>query len=213
QLLPIAFPVTVLACGRGNTSVPETPARQWERGVELTIPLCGGNPGSVGWIDWTPTAGGTSELETVIRTRPPTNVPLPSWQYITATGNISAAGVETALNAYVGQVVMFPLFDSTCNQTPTSKELDGCPTGATGGSGQNQWYHVTQFLAFQLATPKAAFVNGSNAAACAAASANECIKGAFVDLATEGNVGAPCVPDPANPESCKGLTYSIQLIH
>ncbi|MFL5756692.1 MAG: hypothetical protein ACJ77N_10385, partial [Chloroflexota bacterium] len=168
------------------------------------------NPGSVGWIDWTPTAGGTSELATVIRTRPPTNIPLPSWQYITATGDISAQQVEDALNLYAGQIVLFPLFDSTCNQTPTNNQTSGCPAGATGGNGQNQWYHVTQFLAFQLDAPKGAYVNGSNTAACAAANANECVKGAFVDLVGEGNAGAPCAPPDS--DACKGLTYSVQLI-
>jgi hypothetical protein len=205
-LLPITFPVTVLACGPGNTSVPELPTRHWDTGVEVTVPLCGGNPGSVGWIDWTPPYGGTDELEDVILERPPQDIPLPSWKYITATGDISAANVEDALNTYAGQVVLFPIFDSTCPEQPTNDQLDGCPT-EPGGTGVNQWYHISHFLAFQLASPKGAYVNGDNSVACSAANARECIKGAFVALLGEGNVGT------CPPEGCpQGTSWSVQLI-
>jgi hypothetical protein len=207
QLLPIAFPVTVLACGSGNTSVPEVPQRTWPIGVEVTIPLCGGNPGSVGWIDWEPPYGGTSELVGDILEPPPQDIPLPSWQYITATGDISAAMVEDALNTYAGEVVLFPLFDSTCNETPTDQFLSGCAPEDTGGSGVNQWYHISHFLAFKLSDPKGAYVNGDNSVACAAANAKECIKGAFVQLLGPGGV-VQCPPGgcPAN------TSYSVQLI-
>lgn len=205
-LLPIAFPVTVLACGPGNTSVPETPSRAWQTGVELTIPLCGGNAGSVGWIDWTPTAGGSSELVQVIRDRPPQDIPLPSWKYITQTGDISDANVEDALNAYAGQVVLFPMFDSTCATTPISDQTSGCLE--PGGVGSNQWYHIPYFLAFQLSYPKGAYINGNNSVACAAANADDCIKGAFVSLIGEGNVTT------CPPEGCPfGTSWAVQLIH
>jgi hypothetical protein len=207
-LLPIAFPVTVLACGSGHTSVPELPTRTWETGVELTIPLCGGNPGSVGWIDWTVPYGGTSELEDVILDPPVQDIPLPSWKFITATGNVSAGNVEDALNTYAGQVVMFPMFDSTCAETPVNNELDGCPPGETGGSGTNQWYHIPYFLAFQFSSPKGAFTNGDYSVECSAASAKECIKGAFVALVGEGEVSGPCPPEGCPP----GTTYAVQLI-
>lgn len=207
-LLPISFPVTVLSCGQGNTSVPELPTRQWETGVEVTIPLCGGNPGSVGWLDWTPPYGGTSELTEVILDPPPQDIPLPSWKYITATGDISALQVENALNTYAGQVVLFPMFDSTCAEEPTNNELDGCPAEETGGAGVNQWYHIPYFLAFQFAYPKGAFVNGDNSVACSDANAKECIKGSFVALLGEGSVGS-C---PA--EGCpSGTSWAVQLIH
>jgi hypothetical protein len=207
-LLPIAFPVTVLSCGPGNTSVPELPVRHWETGVEVTIPLCGGNPGSVGWIDWTPTAGGSSELGTVILTRPPQDIPLPSWKYITETGDISAAFVEDNLNTYAGQVVQFPIFDSTCSDTPVNDQLDGCPAGATGGTGTNQWYHISHFLSFQFSYPKGAFVNGDNSVECSDANAKECIKGAFVALLGPGGVTT------CPPEGCPaGTSWAVQLIH
>jgi hypothetical protein len=207
-LLPIAFPVTVLACGSGNTSVPELPTRQWDTGVEVTIPLCGGNPGSVGWIDWTVPYGGTSELTGDILDPPTQDIPLPSWKFITATGNVSAAQVEDALNTYAGQVVMFPMFDSTCASTPANDELDGCPPGDVGGNGTNQWYHIPFFLAFQFASPKGAFTNGDYSVICSEANAKECIKGAFVALVGEGNVGGPC---PV--EGCPtGTSWAVQLV-
>jgi Putative Flp pilus-assembly TadE/G-like len=206
-LLPIAFPVTVLACGPGHTSFPELPTRTWETGVELTIPLCGGNPGSVGWIDWTVPYGGTSDLEADILDPPEQDIPLPSWKYITATGNVSAAMVEDALNTYAGQVVMFPMFDSTCPEEPLNQEIDGCPV-EPGGTGVNQWYHIPYFLAFQFSSPKGAFTNGDYSVECSDASAKECIKGAFVALVGEGNVGGPCPVGGCPP----GTTYAVQLV-
>jgi len=174
----------------------------------VTVPLCGGNPGSVGWIDWTPTAGGTSELASVIASRPAQVIPLPSWKYITETGDISSANVEDALNAYAGQVVQFPLFDSTCSEQPANDRLDGCPPGSVGGNGTNQWYHISHFLSFQLSYPKGAYVNGNNSVACSDANANECIKGAFVALLGEGGVTT------CPPEGCPaGTSWTVQLIH
>ncbi len=153
-LLPIAFPVTVLACGQGNTSVPELPTRSWPPGVEVTIPLCGGNPGSVGWIDWSPPGGGTPELEDAILQPTAYYIPLPSWHYITETGDVSAAYIEDALNEYAGDTVLFPLFDSTCSEEPTNNQSSGCDPEFVGGSGVNQWYHISAILSFRLNEPK-----------------------------------------------------------
>lgn len=208
-LLPVTFPVTVLACGPGNTSVPEEPAREWESGVELTIPLCGGNPGSVGWIDWEPPFGGSSDLEDDILHPINRNVPLPSWQYITETGDTSAGFLEDALNTYAGKIVLFPLFDSTCNIEPTNNQTSGCPDENVGGNGVNQWYHLSHFLAFRLSYPKGAFINGNYLTSdCASVNAHECVKGAFVDLISEGGVCPPegC-PDQEEPKS-----FTVQLI-
>lgn len=208
SLLPITFPVTVFGCTNNGRSLPINPPQEWAIGEALTLPICGGNPGSVGWLDWTPPHGGTSELTDVILNPPDISVPLPSWQYITETGNISAAQVENALNTYAGEIVLVPFFDSTCNATPANNELSGCPAANVGGAGQNQWYHITKFLSFQLDAPKGAFVNGNNTAECAVTNANECLKGAFVTFITEGAVGAPC-PATGCPT---GTAFSVQLI-
>jgi hypothetical protein len=208
NLLPVSFPVTVNVCTNNGKSLPADPIQEWAVGQQITLPLCGGNPGSVGWLDWTPPAGGTSELVDVILNPPAVTVPLPSWQYVTATGDISAATVEDALNTYAGQIVLVPFFDSTCNETPTDNELSGCPEGAEGGAGVNQWYHVTKFLSFELAGPKGAFINGNNLAECGVDNARECLKGAFVTFITEGPVGPPC---PAGGCTA-GTAFAVQLI-
>ncbi len=207
-LLPITFPVTVFACTNNGKTLPINPPQTWAVGQHLTLPICGGNPGSVGWLDWTPPAGGSSELAAVIADPPDISVPLPSWQYVTQTGDISAKTVEDALNAYAGSVVLIPFFDSTCNETPTNNQTSGCPV-PPGGEGQNQWYHISKFLSFQLDDPKGAFVNGNNSASCAVANANECLKGSFVTFITEGTVGAPCDPVIGCPI---GTAFSVQLI-
>jgi hypothetical protein len=207
NLLPITFPVTVLSCTNNGKSQPADPIQEWAKGQLITLPLCGGNPGSVGWLDWTPPSGGTSELTDVITNPPNVSVPLPSWQYVTETGDISALQVENAINQYAGEPVLLPFFDSTCNETPTSQTLSGCPDAAVGGAGQNQWYHITKFLSFQLDSPKGAFINGNNTAACNVTNANECLRGAFITFITEGTVGPPCVGD------CPvGTAFAVQLI-
>jgi hypothetical protein len=208
NLLPITFPVTVFACTNTGKTAPVDPPQAWTTGQTITLPICGGNPGSVGWLDWTPPAGGTSELEDVILNPPPVSVPLPSWQFVTQTGDISAKTVEDAINTYAGQPVLLPFFDDTCNEEPTNPEKSGCPAGASGGAGTNQWYHITKFLSFQLAEPKGAFVNGNNTAECGVTNAKECLKGAFITFITEGPVGPPCPP-----EGCPvGTAFAVQLI-
>jgi hypothetical protein len=208
-LLPITFPVTVFGCTNNGKTQPITPPQTWTVGQRITLPICGGNPGSVGWLDWTPPGGGASELAAVIANPPNISIPLPSWQYVTQTGDISAKPVEDALNAYAGSIVLIPFFDSTCNATPTNNQVSGCPVGNVGGNGQNQWYHMSKFLAFQLDDPKGAFVNGNNSAACGVVNAKECLKGAFITFITEGTVGAPCDPVTGCPI---GTAFSVQLI-
>jgi hypothetical protein len=194
--------------GQTEWTVRQDPPQEWTTGQKIVLPICGGNPGSVGWLDWTPPAGGSSELTDVILNPPPVSVPLPSWQFITQTGDISAKNVEDAINTYAGQVVLLPFFDSTCNTEPTNSQLSGCPVGNVGGSGTNQWYHITKFLAFELDDPKGAFVNGNNSAECQTANAKECLKGAFITFITEGPVGPSCPP-----AGCPvGTAFSVQLI-
>jgi hypothetical protein len=208
NLLPITYPVTVFACTNNGKTQPVFPPQAWEVGQLITLPLCGGNPGSVGWLDWSPPMGGTAELTDVINNPPDVSVPLPSWQYITETGDISALQVENAINQYAGELVLLPFFDSTCNEEPTNNELSGCPAGAEGGEGVNQWYHITKFLSFQLDDPKGAFINGNNESECGVTNAKECLRGAFVTFITEGPVGPPCPVGGCTP----GTGFSVQLI-
>jgi hypothetical protein len=130
---------------------------------------------------------------------------LPSWQWITQTGGVSAAGLEDAINQYAGDIVQVPIFDSTCGDDPVNNLTSGCPT-TDPGNGQNQWYHVVKFLSFQLSSPKGAYINGNNTSVCGL-NATQCLTGRFVTFVTEGTVGGPCVGD------CPiGTTFSVQLI-
>lgn len=192
-LLPVTAPVTVVTCDKSgkavNTSTP------WPMNEQVIVPLCKElhDPGSVGWIDWYPKAGGASELaEAILHPNGPA-IPLPSWQYVTETGAINSGQVEDAFNYWAGQIILFPLFDLTCNDDPdfsqvASGPLYGCPSGSVGGSGSNQWYRFPAFAAFEL---EWAYTQGVNKAVCDPMSVGvtQCFVGKFVDLITSGTVG------------------------
>jgi hypothetical protein len=187
-VLPVTAPVTVVTCaGNGDAEVTPVP---WPENTRVIIPLCKGNPGNVGWLDWTPKGGGASELEQSILF--PNNPPidLPSWQYVTATGDVNSKKIEDALNTYMGQIVLFPMFDLTCAEDPDFSQVKVAPDygcGDVGGNGSNQWYRFPQFAAFEL---ERAHVNGNNKAACDTGNgATSCLIGKFVDFVTSGTVG------------------------
>ena len=142
-VLPVTAPVTVVSCDGTGSAVGT--ATKWPKYTRMIIPLCKNNPGNVGWLDWTPKGGGTSELiDSILHPNNPA-IDLPSWQYVTATGNVNSKGVEDALNTYIGQVVLFPLFDLTCADDPNKAQVGVAPSygcGDIGGSGQNQWYRI-----------------------------------------------------------------------
>ena len=128
---------------------------------------------------------------------------LPSWNFVTETGNMNSKPIEDALRTYDGDVVLIPLFDSTCNTEPTGSTRDGLSCAANvGGNGQNQWYHFPEVAAFQLCTtgtdtngvhplvhpdctPHGAYVNGNNKAQCDTGNgATSCLIGQFVSFIT-----------------------------
>ena len=179
-----------------NTSV------EWVKEVYTIVPLCKNGPGNVGWLDWTPPGGGSSELADAI-IPPPYNDPidLPSWQYVDQTGNINSKPVEDALNYWHDQIVYIPMFDLTCGDDPDEAFVRiesppggpftgqyGCLTGDIGGNGQNQWYRIPQVAAFKLDW---AYVQGNNSAQCttSASPASSCLTGTFVDVIRTGTVG------------------------
>src|SRR5579862_4188911 len=159
-LLPVTIPVDIVTCDGSNN--PVDTGTPWVLGQVYKVPLCKNGPGNVGWLDWTPPGGGTSELIQSIQTPNNPAISLPSWQYITSTGNPNSAGVETAIRAYDGDTVLIPQFDLTCNTGNNSAPPDstspaintapnyGCPAGDLGGNGQNQWYRLPSFAHFQL---------------------------------------------------------------
>ena len=188
-VLPVTAPVTIVTCdGSNNPLLTPTP---WPKFTRVIVPLCKNGPGNVGWLDWTPKGGGTSELIASILT--PNNPPisLPSWNYVTSTGNVNSAGVENALNTYIGQVVLFPMFDLTCASDPDFSKVSvlptyGCPPADVGGNGANQWYRFPVFAGFEL---ERAYVNGSNRICDTGNGATSCLIGRFVDFQTSGTVG------------------------
>lgn len=187
-VLPVAAPVTVVTCdGTGEAAGTSVP---WPKNVRVVVPLCKNNAGNVGWIDWTPKSGGTSELIASILTPDNPALDLPSWQFVSATGNVNSAGVEDALNTYIGNVILFPNFDLTCADDPDVTKVRESPAygcSNIGGNGSNQWYRIPQVAAFEL---ERAYVTGSNASACDTGNgATSCLIGKFRSFVTAGTVG------------------------
>jgi hypothetical protein len=209
-VLPVTVPVNIVSCDGSNN--PINTGTAWVLGPVYKVPLCQNGPGNVGWLDWTPPGGGTSELIGSIQSPNNPAINLPSWQYVTETGNVNSAGVETALRAYDGQVVLIPQFDQTCGPGPhgtpdsTVPAINtppnyGCPAGALGGNGAQQWYRLPSFAYFQfcISTDSAcvaigathgAYVNGNNRPVCDTGNgATSCLVGRFVEILGTGTVG------------------------
>jgi len=187
-VLPVTFPITQVSCDGSGNAVQTTAS--YEIGVHVIIPLCKNGPGNVGWLDWSPTAGGTSELETSIYSPNNPAVPLPSWQYMTATGNVNSQAIEDAINSYAGQSGLILTFDSTCDVQPAGVDMGDCPPDHVGGTGSNQYYHVPALSALRLDFPKAAYINGTNPECDTGNGATSCIMGTFVNFVTQGVVAA-----------------------
>jgi hypothetical protein len=230
-LLPITPPINILTCDGQNNPAFALPLTHWN-GYELyKVPLCKNGPGNVGWIDWTPPAGGSSELRDEIL-NPTGSVTVPSWNFVTQTGNTNSKPIEDALRTYDGTVVYIPIFDSTCNTEPTPgvTTVDACPPPNVGGNGQNQWYHFQEVGAFQFCPGNAssdeqihkdfvtacsnagishgAYVNGNNSSDCDDGNgATSCLIGRWVNFIGEGTVTGPV---PGLPGPSKGVV--VQLI-
>ena len=222
-VLPVTVPVTVVSCDGNNNPVPASPPRPYVTGQLYILPLCKNGPGNVGWIDWTPTAGGASELAGAITNPSNPSLKWPGWYYITATGNINDSNVEDALRGYDGKPVSFPQFDNTCDAQPTGPGVNDCPAGHLGGNGSNQWYHVAQMATFTFCGPAGvtndsdcqnhspalvhgAFVNGTNTICDTGNGATSCLAGKFTILSLSGEVSAAPPPNPGTAD------VGVQLI-
>lgn len=213
-LLPVAFPVDIITCDGNNR--PIDTGTPWLFNRVYKFPLCANSPGNVGFIDWDPPAGGAGEVVCSILTADNPAIDLPSWQYVTATGNVNGGGgachmsIEEAIRTYEGQVVLAPQFDLTCNPAhngdPDSTKPAvitapnyGCPAGDLGGNGTNQWYRMPSFAFLELCGPAVAgcgglhgaYISGSDAATCDTGNgATACLVAKFVNIMGTGTVGA-----------------------
>jgi hypothetical protein len=213
ELLPVTIPVNIVSCDGSNK--PIFPGGQWVAdGVTVyKVPLCNHDPGNVGWLDWTPPGGGTQELIDSITTPDNPAITLPSWQLINQTGNPNSPGVEDAIRAYDGQIVLIPQFDLTCNprpnRTPDQSQVSnpaanyGCKDATTnelGGNGSNQWYRIPSFAHFQLCISTdpdcaavgaqyGAYINGPNSVCDSGNGATSCLIGKFASIVDTGTIG------------------------
>ena len=140
-------------------------------------------------------------------------IDLPSWQYVTQTGNQNGGGggaltLEEAIREHEGKTVLAP--DLTCNPAqngePDSNQPAvvtqpnyGCPAGDLKGSGTNQWYRMPSFAFLELCEPlmtgcdglHAAYLAGNNSAICDTGNgATSCLVARFVHKMATGTVGA-----------------------
>ena len=170
SLLPVTIPVDAITCGGTNGHTAVDTGQAWTFGVVYRVPLCSTDPGNVGWLDWTPPNGGASELVCSIVNPNNPAIDLPSWQFVTQTGNTNGGGgpcgasVEGAIRAYDGQVVFIPQFDLTCAPMNSDPDPDstkpaintspnyGCPE-PPGAAGQKLWYRMPSFAYFELCDP------------------------------------------------------------
>lgn len=203
-LIPVTIPTTVVTCDGQNKSIPT--ADSWvgpPDAPEYIIPLCGNNPGSVGWIDWSPPSGGTSELAAEI-CDPSEVINLPDWYYVTSTGNTNSSAVQDCFNQWVGKEIMFPLFEDTCRTDPgeSTECTDPAPIG-----GVNQWYYFPRAASLHLT---GIYVQGDNSDVCdpsGGSGATTCLTGTFIDLSIVGEVGAW-----GGDDGSLSQFFSVQLI-
>ena len=188
NLLPVTVPVWVVTCDGQNMSVPSVPPEDWigpPDGPEYIIPLCGNNPGSVGWIDWENRGGGTAELAAEL-CDPDTVINLPDWYNVTSAGNVNANDVQDCFDNWVGTTILFPMFEDTCRTDPgdVAECTDPAPIG-----GVNQWYYFPRAAAFNLT---GVYIQGNNSDVCDPSGGNgatTCMTGTFADTSIEGEVG------------------------
>ena len=225
-LLPVTFPVQVSTCtsphetwfppsnpfGTGGNTWPLVPVEDANivdsPDLLATIALCTNDSGGVGWLDLHP---GIPTISEEISTPFTGTLDLPDW-YQTKQGNMN--NVEAAIDAYIGQIVLIPMWDSICRNYPGSPTTP-CPP-ITGPSdepgGNNIWYHIPQFTNFLVYD---SHIQGNDVGPCGSAPGTPqlvggsgfagCIKGWFTSFITEG-------PVDLSGEITPGESIGIQLI-
>lgn len=187
NVLPVTFPLTITTCTASNKVLEDPLAQQWVPDKDYLIPLCSGDPGNVGWLDWDPhppdtstcnQGNGTAELECAILTPDNPEITTPDWYYVASTGNVSAPKIEDALNTYANnpddQVVIIPIFDASCSSDPGTTGKNDCTTGE--GNGQNQYYHLAAWAGFDIEWVD---LNGGASVCGSGNGSTGCFKGQF----------------------------------
>jgi len=173
-LMPVTFPVMLEQCVPGSGSdglvLPTygTPAsHDWPIGPNnpVALPFCANGPGNIGWIDWTPTMGGASEVADQILNPSGPAIHVNHWYYITQTGAITS--LDNEFDTWEGRDIFIPIYYveagpgsadppvpsliGTCDTQPSDlTDVHSCPGGHLGGSGSNEWYYITAFANFHL---------------------------------------------------------------
>ena len=141
NVIPLTIPVILTQCETGggsdrlNHPLGNAPAGEWPTGPAnmIAIPLCSNGPGNIGWIDWTPTAGGASEVGASIRN--PNNPPIttPHWYYIAELGGMTS--LDDDMDTLEGTDILIPIYDAHANDPATPADesylgtCDATPTG------------------------------------------------------------------------------------
>jgi hypothetical protein len=183
NVMPVTIPVNVTTCT--NTNGVANGGVAWPLNQPQIVPLCSSGPGNVGWLDWTPPGGGTSELEDAILHPNNPELSIPGWYFVAQTGNVSSNSIENALMTYApgNQEVIIPLFDATCSSQPPNSAANACTTGA--GNGQNQWYHLAGWVSFDLDWVD---LNGGNRVCGSGNGSTGCMQGEFRSATYEGTI-------------------------
>ena len=183
NVMPVTIPINVTSCTNTNNVVPGSIA--WPLNQDQIIPLCSSGPGNVGWLDWTPPAGGTSELQQAILNPDNPELSIPGWYFVAETGNVSSAQIQNALMTYApgNQEILLPLFDATCDSEPPNPDRSACTSGA--GNGQNQWYHLAGWVSFDLEWVD---LNGGRRVCGAGNGSTGCMQGQFRSATYSGTI-------------------------
>ena len=184
NVLPVTIPLNVTSCT--NTNRPYTDGSTWPTNTLQVISLCSSGPGNVGWLDWTPPGGGTSELRDAILNPSNPDMAIPGWYFISESGNPSSPSqIESALYTYVpgNQEVLIPLFDATCQDEPPNSDRNSCATGP--GNGQQQWYHLGGWIALDLEWVD---LNGGRSVCGSGNGSTGCMAGYFRQIFYSGTI-------------------------